>query len=432
MIHANNTPPNLSAFNALLMQILRSSQNAESASAAAAQSSQKAANNTRFKISWLQAAVISVVLVVFVFPICRKLEVPYVAPVLDSFIEWSQNTGRETGILLAKTVVYRQSEQTRLNGIHPDLLQVFHLANEYAHQDGIHIHIREGMRTVKRQAVLFRSGFSSTMNSRHLDGHALDLGYQYEGPQSNSRDWYYARIINKYMQKSAKELGIRIEWGGYWKSFPDGFHWQLPWETHNKGKSSAPHKKKIIVQPKRQSGLSAANSERLLKAIIQRESSNDHSKENPLSGMLGLCQFSAATLVEIGLIHRSQYDAKKQQLMKPGKNGKYARLDYAAHKAFLADTDNWILKGGKQAFMSSRSVQLKACNELLKLHTHYGKSAGAIDGNSSQRRIAGYLFAAQFGHVRANDYYLRGEDSRDGSKVLTSHYAELGESVIKD
>lgn len=422
-VHTTNT-------DFLLSQILRTAKNAEAISAAAAASSQQAAANTRSRISWLQAGVIAIVLVVFVFPLCRKLDVPYVASTLDSFIEWSQNTGRETGILLAKTVVYRQSEQTILNGIHPDLLSVYHLANEYAHQDGYHIHIREGMRTPKRQAQLFRSGFSSTMNSRHLDGHALDLGYQYEGPQSNSRDWYYARIINKHMQRAAKDLGIRIEWGGYWKSFPDGFHWQLPWNTYS-GKHKASHKKQIQVPP-RQATLSQQNSERLLNAIIQRESSNDHTKENPLSGMLGLCQFSAATLVEIGLIHRDKYTTQEKDLINPGKAGEPGRLDYQKHKAFLTDDANWILKGGKPAFMSSRNTQLKACNELLKLHTHYGKSAGAIDGNSSQRRIAGYLFAAQFGHVRANDYYLRGEDSKDGSNVLTSTYAELGEATVKD
>ncbi|WP_205671764.1 M15 family metallopeptidase [Acinetobacter bereziniae] len=30
------------------------------------------------------------------------------------------------------------------------------------------------------------------------------------------------------MKQAAKELGIEIEWGGDWKKFKDGPHWQLP------------------------------------------------------------------------------------------------------------------------------------------------------------------------------------------------------------
>lgn len=403
----------------ILTQILRSSRNSEINSAEAAKASHKAVKQTRAKLGWIPAICIAVLLVVFAFPMARYFEVPYVGVGLDKFTSWSRYAGRDAGILLAEKVIYRQSKQTRLNGIHPDLISVYHLANEYAHLDGMHIHIREGLRDPKRQAQLFKAGFSATMNSRHLDGHALDLGYQYEGPQSNNKDWKYARIIDKHMQRAAKDLGIRVEWGGNWKSFPDGFHWQLPWKTYKKTLSRKAHKKKIVIRKPKQTTLTKANTDTLLKGIIQRESSNDHTEENQF-GMLGLCQVTAATLVEIGLVSRSAFD----KLDKKSKAGR------GQQKAFLNNPDNWTLKGGKQKFMSSRDIQMKACREVLKLHTHYGKSSGALDGNSSQRRIAGYLFAAQFGHVRANDYYLRGVDSRDGNRVLTSTYAKLGESLI--
>jgi peptidoglycan L-alanyl-D-glutamate endopeptidase CwlK len=29
------------------------------------------------------------------------------------------------------------------------------------------------------------------------------------------------------MKRAAKDLGIDLEWGGDWKSFPDAPHWQL-------------------------------------------------------------------------------------------------------------------------------------------------------------------------------------------------------------
>ena len=115
------------------------------------------------------------------------------------------------------------------NGVHSDLMKVYTLANEYAQADGKRIHLREGVRTKSRQVKLVKAGFSKTLNSRHLTGHAIDLEYQYAGKRNNSRDWRNARDINKYMQRASRSLRIKVEWGGNWKSFPDGFHWQLPW-----------------------------------------------------------------------------------------------------------------------------------------------------------------------------------------------------------
>ena len=412
----------------LLSQILRfsrvaaaNSDAAAKSSAAAAKSSNKAVAQTRARLGWIHSMLAALVLVVFVFPMARYFEVPHVGSGLDSFISWSQQTGRSAGILIAEKITYRQTEITWTNGIHPDLMSVYTLANEFAHQAGIHIDIREGLRTVKRQAKLFKAGYSSTMNSRHLDGHALDLVYQYQGKRSNTRDWYWARKIDVHMQKAAKQLGIRVEWGGRWKSFPDGFHWQLPWKTHKKtGKK--PVKKQVVVKAKqKEPALTSANFERLLNDIIISESSGDHTEENQF-GMLGLCQANAATLVEIGLVSRAAFD----KLDKDSKAGRGQQIQ------FLSNPNNWLLKGGKAKYMSSPSIQMKACREIMKLHLHYGKSAGVLNGDSSQRRIAGYLKAAQFGHVNATAYYLRGEDNPDGNQVLTSTYALEGEATVKE
>lgn len=407
----------------LLSQILRQTRNAEANAAQAAAESARAASNSAPRIGWVSATLISITLVTIVLPLCQKLDVPYVGAAMETFSELTRETGEYIGIFTATNIIYRQTEQHRLNGIHPDLISVYHLANEYAHQDGIHIHIREGLRTSLRQLKLYRRGFSATLNSRHLDGHALDLSYRYKGPQSNKKDWEYARKINKYMQKAARKLGVRVEWGGHWKSFPDGFHWQLPWKAYPKISAKKKHQSKITKRNK-QAALTKRNTEALLKAIIHRESSNDHRKENRITGMLGLCQVSAATLVEIGLMHRDAYNQSKARIKASSDN----------RKQFLRNPDNWILKGGKKRFMSSREIQLKACREVLKLHMHYGRAFGVIDGNSTQRRIAGWLFAAQFGHKRATDYYLRGIDRTDGNvpPVLTSTYAKLGEATIKE
>jgi peptidoglycan L-alanyl-D-glutamate endopeptidase CwlK len=67
----------------------------------------------------------------------------------------------------------------------------------------------------------------TTMNSRHLDGHAVDLGAWVDG--TISWHWPHYHKIADAMNKAAAELGIELEWGGDWKSFPDGPHFQLPW-----------------------------------------------------------------------------------------------------------------------------------------------------------------------------------------------------------
>jgi peptidoglycan L-alanyl-D-glutamate endopeptidase CwlK len=45
-------------------------------------------------------------------------------------------------------------------------------------------------------------------------------------------DWPLYHKLDEAMKQAAAALGIEIEWGGDWKSFPDGPHFQLPWATY--------------------------------------------------------------------------------------------------------------------------------------------------------------------------------------------------------
>jgi peptidoglycan L-alanyl-D-glutamate endopeptidase CwlK len=36
------------------------------------------------------------------------------------------------------------------------------------------------------------------------------------------------------MFQAAEEKGVDIDWGGHWKSFPDGPHYQLSWKKYPK------------------------------------------------------------------------------------------------------------------------------------------------------------------------------------------------------
>ena len=123
-------------------------------------------------------------------------------------------------------MTYKLGNKSRrkLYGVHPDLVLVVNKAIEITTQD---FTVLEGLRTVERQQHLYNTGKSKTMNSRHLTGHAVDLA-----PWPISWDWEYFYPIAEAMKDASDGVGVPIEWGGDWKSFPDGPHFQLPWKEY--------------------------------------------------------------------------------------------------------------------------------------------------------------------------------------------------------
>jgi peptidoglycan L-alanyl-D-glutamate endopeptidase CwlK len=115
----------------------------------------------------------------------------------------------------------------RLKGVHPDLVAVVKRAIEISDVD---FTVLEGMRSVDRQRELVAKGASTTMNSRHLTGHAVDLGAWVGG--TVRWDWPLYHKIANAVKKAAKELDVEIVWGGDWKKFPDGPHFQLDWGAY--------------------------------------------------------------------------------------------------------------------------------------------------------------------------------------------------------
>lgn len=126
--------------------------------------------------------------------------------------------------------MYKLSKRSlsRLEGLHPDLISVVKRAIEITEQD---FTVLEGLRTKERQRELVRKGASKTMNSRHLTGHAVDIAPWVQG--SVSWDWEYYYPVADAMKEAAKELGVDLEWGGDWKSFKDGPHWELSWGSYD-------------------------------------------------------------------------------------------------------------------------------------------------------------------------------------------------------
>lgn len=110
----------------------------------------------------------------------------------------------------------------RLQGVHPNLVEVVKLAIRLTTVD---FTVLEGLRTLERQKVLKEAGASQTLNSRHLTGHAVDLGAWVDNEVR--WDWPLYAKINAAMQAAAKQLNVPIIWGGGWKTFKDGPHFEL-------------------------------------------------------------------------------------------------------------------------------------------------------------------------------------------------------------
>lgn len=144
----------------------------------------------------------------------------------------------DRGFMMSKFYLSRTSKE-RMRGVHPDLVCVVKRGIELTEVD---FRVNEGKRNKTRQKELVDAGASKTMDSLHIPhktklcvtgeipkepvSHAVDLVALVGNKVS--WDWPVYDKIAKAMKKAAKELGIEIEWGGDWKTFKDGPHFQLP------------------------------------------------------------------------------------------------------------------------------------------------------------------------------------------------------------
>lgn len=121
------------------------------------------------------------------------------------------------------TYTLSKKSRDRLVGVHQDLVKVVERAIEITEID---FAVLEGVRSKTRQEHLVKAGASQTMRSRHLTGHAVDLGAYVAG--SVRWDWPLYHKLAVAVKQAAAELQIPIEWGGDWTTFKDGPHFQLP------------------------------------------------------------------------------------------------------------------------------------------------------------------------------------------------------------
>lgn len=117
------------------------------------------------------------------------------------------------------------ASEAKLTGVHPDLVRVVRrsaLAGDFV--------VTCGLRTLAEQKRLLAAGATTTLKSRHLTGHAVDLAALVGGKVR--WDWPLYHKLAAVMKEAAKAESVPLEWGGDWRTFKDGPHFQLPWKQY--------------------------------------------------------------------------------------------------------------------------------------------------------------------------------------------------------
>lgn len=109
------------------------------------------------------------------------------------------------------TFSFGKRSHEKLDGIHPDLYQLCLLAIASSEVD---FAILEGFRSPDRQRDLVAAGASKTQQSKHLIGHAVDVGAVVPG--GISWDWHHYPRIARAFQIASRELAIHVVWGAVW------------------------------------------------------------------------------------------------------------------------------------------------------------------------------------------------------------------------
>ena len=132
----------------------------------------------------------------------------------------------------------------KMKRLHSHMKAVTYRASEILRDEKSPIDFRVGEceRTVETQERYLKTGRSTTMNSRHIikrmkeDGvyqdrcAAIDLIALVDNKVT--WNWPAYHVIARVMKQAAAELGVPITWGGDWKTFKDGPHFQLNWDAY--------------------------------------------------------------------------------------------------------------------------------------------------------------------------------------------------------
>ena len=188
-------------------------------------------------------------------------------------------------------------------------------------------------------------------------------------------------------------------------------------------KEATPAEKSLMAE----TGLSLEDVRRNKNSIVGHESSgstNHRLREENRLGYIGMAQFGAAALADVGLVDKDKYLAATHKT----KHGR-AWNRGVDQKSFLADDDNWTIPGGKRAFMGSFSMQDDALTKLMTANAKTLKRAGVDLGDSSHTK--GLLMASHLGGAgNAINFAKRGIGFRDANGTSIGSYYNAGANDI--
>ncbi len=126
---------------------------------------------------------------------------------------------------------FNQTSENRLKKLHPDLLRVVRRAQSLVKDPDFGAIVTCTVRTLEEQKLLVKKGASKTLNSRHIpgkDGYAKAVDFAVTLNNKVRWDWPLYSKLADLMKKAASLEKVPITWGGDWKSFKDGPHFELP------------------------------------------------------------------------------------------------------------------------------------------------------------------------------------------------------------
>lgn len=117
---------------------------------------------------------------------------------------------------------FSSRSKERLKGVDEKLVDVIEASLMESPYD---FGITEGLRTIEKQKEYVKAGKSQTMKSYHLRGKAVDIVVYKDGKVT--WDLKYYKEVADVIKSVAKSKGVRVTWGGDWKTLVDGPHFQI-------------------------------------------------------------------------------------------------------------------------------------------------------------------------------------------------------------
>lgn len=127
-------------------------------------------------------------------------------------------------------MILNPKSETKLKKVHPDLIRVVRRTARLIKDKSFGFIITCGVRTLEEQKKLLKQGATRTLNSRHIpgkDGYAKAVDFAVTLDGKVRWDWPLYQRLSGIVKEAAKQENVSITWGGDWKTFKDGPHFEL-------------------------------------------------------------------------------------------------------------------------------------------------------------------------------------------------------------